>query len=412
MPIATKDDLQAALLVGGDVICDTGTTIDLTGGVAVDRPVRVVGGSFTCASGPGFLISSSDVEVAGSRFTGAGVSGTVDMTQKLIYALGTKEVPLERVSIHDCVMNGSLANNIWAEWCVDSKVVGNIIEHYLYSGVMVVSGDNVLVNSNVITDAPLSPGVSNVYGVAATDMTNVVEDRSKNITISGNTVKFVDWEGIDTHGGQDLTITGNTVVGCSRGIALVVGNSSRLAVPMNITVCGNTVDATGQRQTAREGICLFGASGLPASATITGNTILGTSTPLSVNFWERAKSFIGNNNVPLVPWTAIPLSAGSGYTANLSFPPQYMVDGKQVFTRGGVIAPHGGIAGTDNQTVGVLTNSAAWPIARTFYAAVKGANIAAGIGQLNIGTDGTLRIDYGNTTDQFTYWLGGAYQAA
>lgn len=405
--ITTQADLEAALLVGGDVICDPTVTIALTDTMAVALPTRLLGGTFTIDAGPAFEVTSSDVEIGGLSIAG-GIGGGFDDTQKLIYVLGTSEAPLSRVDIHDCHLSDSAADNIWVEWCVDSTVHDNIIEHYLYSGIMVISGSGLTIADNVISDATIAAGQLNCYGIALTDLDNTLAARTHNCSVVGNRINLIDWEGIDTHGGTDLVITGNVVTACHRGIALVTGNATRVTSPTNCVVSGNVVDGTGARVTPDIGVFLSGISGQPASATVTGNQVVGydSAQPFSANFYNRGDTYIGGNSRPFMPWTAVPLA--TGFTGNATFPPMYMVDGNTVSFRGGVVPPAGGMPA--NPQIGTLA-SAAWPEHRTFYATTKSSNAAGGIGTLNVDIDGKFRVDYASTSDTFTWWLTGSYQA-
>jgi parallel beta helix pectate lyase-like protein len=405
--ISTVPDLIAALAAGGDVVCDPTVTLDVTGaGLTITRPTRMLGGTLVATSGPAVTVAASNAELAGLTVTGGGL-GTPDPSQKLIYVLGTQADPLTAVRVHDCVLTESASDCLWLEWCTDSGAYHNTCADFLDSGIMVISGNRVAVDDNTITNGVLAAGAANVYGIAITDLLNTDAARSRYCTITGNTVRAIPWEGIDTHGGLGLSITGNTVTACRRGIALVTGNASRVSVPTGCTVTGNTIDGSGASVTPDIGLFLSGVSGSQASAVMSANTIMGydAGDPISVDFWQRVDSFIGGNSRPLVPWT--PITLAGGWTKNPTFPPEYMVDGKLVRTRGAAIPPVGGIAG--NPTIGALPDPAAWPGNRSFYATARGSRSTAGLGTLSVDTNGQLTINYGNTSDQFSYWLEGSY---
>lgn len=408
--ITNEADLKAAVQDGGVIQCDPNTTIPLSSAVQIDLPTQLIDGTFLVESGPAFQVNCGNVEIAGISITGNSAGG-YDQTQKLIYVLGEQYNPLSHVRIHDCLLLDSAADNIWMEWCVDSIAHDNMINHALYSGVMVISGDGVVVSDNVISDVLIAQGQVECYGIAITDLLNTAAARSKRCVVSGNRVHQVDWEGIDTHGGDGIVVTGNAVTACRRGLALVTGNASRLTAPQRCVASGNAIDGTGARVTADIGAFLAGAAGLPASATITDNTIAGYDSspamPISTTNWDRTNTIVAGNSRPHVPWTAVALA--NGWSPNASFPPQYMVDGNTVSLRGGAIPPAGGASG--NPAIGSLSNAAAWPSARTFYAVVKGSNAVAGIGTLNVDTTGALRLDYASRADAYTYWLNGSYQA-
>lgn len=408
MAITTQADLVAALAVGGDVVCDPTVTIPLTDTMTVTQPgTRLLGGTFTRTTGSAFLITASNVEVAGLLITG-GNAGTYDDSQKLVYALGTSDAPLSNVDIHDCHVTNSAAHNVWLEWCTSSRVHSNLIDHGLYSGILLISGNGVTITDNTVSDFTIAPGQVECYGIALTDASNTVAARSQHCTVTGNRVDRIDWEGIDTHGGDGIVITGNVITATRRSVALVAGNATRVISPIHCVVSGNEIDATGARVTPDIGVFLGGLSGVSASAVVTGNMIAGydSTSPIVTNFWNRTDTTIAHNSRLHVPWTAVTL--GGGWIPNASFPPQYSVDGNTVSFRGGAIPPAGGISA--HGAIGNLGNAAAWPAVRTFYATTKGSG-TGGFGVLNVDTDGSLRIDYGTSTDTFTYWLTGTYSA-
>jgi parallel beta helix pectate lyase-like protein len=404
--ISNENELEAALRDGGTVHCDGAKTIPLSHPVTITRPCRIVGGHFSRDTGVAFEITSSDVELDGLHVTGGGQAAGYDSTQHLIFAHGTAEEPLTNVCVRGCTLRQSRADNVWLEWCTDSHVAGNDIESYLYSGVMVISGQRVVITENRVRDAPLSTGVVNTYGIALTDLANTAEARSRDCTIVGNQVSLVDWEGIDTHGGDDLTITGNSVTGCPRGIALVTGNETRVVAPTNIAVSGNTINAAGARKKLLAGVFLGGIANVPASATIVGNQFTGYPTPFITTFWNRGETYIGNNSDPLIPWSAIQM--GADYTADPNNPPRYLVDGNTVHLRGAVVPKDGGVS--TRTDVGRLAAAAAWPTVITTVAFIKGADPTAGTAQLVVTTDGHVQLLHGAGTDTDTYSLAGSYR--
>lgn len=410
--ITNLADLQAALLDGGIIDVDPTVTIEVDSPLSVGLPTWLRGGNFVCPTSPLLEIGCSDVTV--ERVSAAGpADGVLDVGQKLITAMGTSTAPLSNVVVDRCKLTGSRGINVWLEWCVDSAASGCTISDFLDSGVTVISGDRVDVSHNTIRDGRVGPGGTSVYGVAVTDLLNTADSRSRYCTVTGNRVHLIDWEGIDTHGGLGITMTGNVITATRRSIALVTGGTGRITPPQQCTVSGNTIDSTGCRTTADIGIFLAGIPTAGASATITGNTIVGydTQSPISVLNWDRTNTLIGNNSRPATPWTLVTLSGG--WTHNSLRPLMYMVDGNQVTISGGAIPPAGGIFG--NPAVGSLAIASAWPSVRRFYTLVKGANGSAttSFGRANVDTDGSLRIDYAPSTaiDMYTYWLDGTFQA-
>jgi DUF3040 family protein/parallel beta helix pectate lyase-like protein len=197
--------------------------------------------------------------------------------------------------VHHCTLGQSRGDNVWLEWCVASTVHNNVISNYLYSGVMVISGIRITVSGNTIADAPLSSGVVNTYGIAVTDLTSQDADRSRHVTV-----------------------VGNTVLGCPRGIALVVGNETRTLAPNKCVVAGNTVNAAGMRQSQLPAVYLSGIANVPASATVVGNQVVGYTTPFFASYWDRGNTFIGQNSEPFVDWS--PITIGADFTPNAHLP--------------------------------------------------------------------------------------------
>jgi hypothetical protein len=398
MLVATEAHLRAALLNGGDITVSA--DLALTAPLEVTVPgTRVRGGRYHVESGPAWLVHTSDTALAGMRLQGGrDTTPTIDHTQRLIHAIGSEGAPLHDITISDCRVRDTRGDAVRLEWVQDSTVERLHARGINYGGVMVLSGTRVDVAACVITDAPLSEGVVNVYGIAFTDGTNTESGRSRDCRAIGNTVSFIDWEGIDTHGGDGIQVVGNTVVACPRGVALVVGNSSRVTVPRRCTVTGNSITATGMRQPQREGVYLGGLPGNGASATITGNRVDGYTRPFQwADYVDRAGTNVADNNHPMVPWSRLDMT-GSAFTLNGSYPLEFMVDGDEGRMRGGVVRK----AGNNGTLVGKLTSAHAFPSVVTWVAHVKGTNASADDATLTVYPDGEVRLNYPSGTDGYT----------
>lgn len=413
MSINATDDLTAAIAAKApDLVIDGLAEITLPAPIVLDWPVRIVGGRFKVLDGPALVIASSDVTIESCTITGGrDGANSYSSAQKLIQATGTAAAPLSRVTVRGCRLRRSRGDNVWLEWCADSLVADNVITEYLYSGVMGISGQRLIVSGNVIRDAPLSDGVLNTYGIAFTDLANTVEARSRDCTAIGNQVSLIDWEGIDTHGGDGISVVGNTVIGCPRSIAFVTGNDTRVTSPTRCVASGNTVNAAGSRLPAREGIFLGGIANVPADGTITGNHITGHSAAFGgLSFIDRAKTCIAGNSQPMIDWTAITMDGD--YTADATNPPQYRIDGNTVYLRGNVIPK----SATQRTTIGHIPNGHAWPSITTWLGESHGLATTAGRGLVGVlGGDsahpGTLQMFVFTGTDTHGYPLSGTYQA-
>lgn len=402
MHLYTRAQIEEAIEDGETAYVSSESEIILDYPIQVNQSSTIVGGRFYAPSGePAFVVTASGVNLERTQIRGQGKSFGYTHTQKLIHAVGTPANPLYDISIHNATLTDSAADNIWLQWVKQSKVATSTIKDYLYSGVMLISCDGVDVSGNHISGAPLSTGVVNTYGIAATDLSNSIEGRSKNITISGNILEDIEWEAIDTHGGTHICISHNIINNCVRGVALVVGNSSRVTVPNNCTVTGNIIDGMGS---TREGICLYGLPGNLADATVTGNSIRGHKTPIYANQYDRALTRIGANSVPHVGWTNLTLT--NGWRANPTYLPQYMVDGEMVYLRGMVIPP----VDAFHPTFGALASAYA-PSILTFSRYTKGSNPGAGDATIGVATTGSLSMYYSTIRDTvYSYPIEGQYR--
>lgn len=296
-------ELQAALVTGGTIFV-AGGDYTISANLVVGKPSTILGSGgnkFILPAGStnlGFLITSSDVTIDGLKFVGGGLASGWNSAARFIFAQGTSAAMLKNITVRNCTLDGCQSDAIRMQWVDGFTVFGNRVDGTLFSGVMTISSINGAIVANTIKNAPLSTGVVNTYGIATTDSDNTVAARSKNIRIFANTVDNIEWEGIDTHGGDGIIVIGNTVRSCPRGIALVVGNDTRVAAPTNCIVQGNYVDY-GTAATSREGISLFGnaASNILADAIITGNIVVGNFTPkYHTSTVDTNKTILANNS--------------------------------------------------------------------------------------------------------------------
>lgn len=408
--VRTFAELVEAVAAGGTVhVGDASITI--TAEIPVNVPVIVKGGHFILpenAGYPAFKVTTHNVTFDGCRFAGPGTAAAYDINSRFIYAVGTSSEYLRNINVRNCRMTGNQTENIRFQYVIDSDVSHNRMDDFLYAGVMLLSVEDSTISHNRITNAVMKAPVVNVYGIAATDNTNVEATRSRNITISGNNVRNIPWEGIDTHGGESIVITGNTVVGCARGIALVSGNETRLTVPLNCIVTGNYVDLGSASMTDREGIGLFGLLSNLASATITGNVVQGYEQGKAIytGAFDHNKTLVEGNSHPHIDWTTVGTSGVFG--SNSSNPWQYMVDGRNVIFRGMATD----ITPTEGDSLMGNLPSVARPNNLTFPKNLRGASTTATtVGTLGVYSNGEVKFLYrNNTTGSWSYAMDCVYQ--
>lgn len=217
--------------------------------IAVPMTLRFDGGSIATGAHISLLrVTSSDVRVQGAVLRGA--DGTVSGAGRGIHVAGDPARPIRRVVIS----GGSIADlshdGVLLEHVEDFAVSGLAISEVGYAGVLMFSCTDGLVNENVIDSVHQPAPYVNSYGIEAVRATTGGVDqfpRSARIVIADNVVRGVRlWEGIDTHGGEDIDILRNRVEDCRVGIALVPSKDEADATktkyaPRACRAVGNTV---------------------------------------------------------------------------------------------------------------------------------------------------------------------------
>ena len=271
---AAWNDALDAVPVGSTFTCPEGDRYKLTGPLNLTKAVTIEGGEFLPHNtGRGLNITASDVTIRGSRFTSASAADPL-VSHQIIAASGTSSTPLRRVTVDKVIIDKSRYHGVWLEWCEDAKVTGTSITDFQYGAVMLISVTRGEVSGCIIRNGLQEGGLVNAYGIAATDLVNSVAGRSKDILITRNVVDNIPkWEGIDTHGGERITITDNIVTRCRDGIAAVAGNSSRATAPKDLVISGNTIDSLGITS-PRSAIRLYGITDGPQASAMVGPNVI------------------------------------------------------------------------------------------------------------------------------------------
>lgn len=278
----TTDDTAAwntvlsSVPAGAVITCPEGDRYKLSGPLNVAKSVTIEGGEFLPhTTGKCLNITASNVALRGSRFTAASAS-VPDTSHQIITAIGTSAAPLRGITIDGVTISKARYHGIWLEWCENVKVAGTQITDFQYAAVMLVSVRGGEVSGCTIRNGLQEGGIANTYGIAVTDLANSFAARSMDVLVTRNIVDNIPrWEGIDTHGGERITITDNVITRCYDGIAAVSGNSSRVTAPRQVIISGNTIDSMGLAG-VRSAIRLYGKTGgEQATAAIGPNVIIG-----------------------------------------------------------------------------------------------------------------------------------------
>lgn len=291
----TADDktaLQAAVTAGASF----GIPVDLRGKTykttdVIDLPAgtKLVNGTIHC-TGAGkkmVTVSGDNVLIERVSLIGRHSVATTVSNEYGIYAHGASAAsPLRNLRILNSSLELIGRDAINLKW-VDGFVVDDCQIGYLgYTGIIATSCLNGFITGNDV-DNVLAGISSNGYGITVdrneTDSLTT-DPRAAKIVIAGNRVKNVPWNGIDTHGGEDITIDHNQVFNCLFGIQVGVSDNAANVgtfAPLRVAVTNNIIDGGVDDGSTQAGISFTGVPGATAgdaspeyaTGTIVGNTI-------------------------------------------------------------------------------------------------------------------------------------------
>lgn len=299
-PVATIScgaSLQAAIdsATAGSVLDLTGCTY--TANAIINKALTLKGATLTYSgTGIGIKVTASSVTIQGCTLTGPGAD-TFYTNGAAIRVTGTSGARITGLVVTGCTITG-WSFGVDAFYTTGQDITTNTISTIAYAGVELHSALNGYVRNNNIGTVgvgdpygAVSPsGQYNAYGITCTRDSGS-DDRSSGVTVSGNTVDYVpNWHGLDTHAGDAITWSNNTVTRTNRGLFITgdgfggvstnnVVNNNAFSNPTRypgtsygynqraITIISGTTGTTGTGNTA---------DGYPFGEGISGNT--GTNT--------------------------------------------------------------------------------------------------------------------------------------
>lgn len=238
-------------------------------------------------------VNANNFAIDGGALEGP-AGGVYVINQFGVYMVGTStSVRKTGLTITNCEISQFGFYGIYVQFVDNIKVDKNNIHDCGYSGATFLSCNHgSFVGNRVVTIAPGTSG--NMYGVSLThDSTGYSSDPNAGTKaatnpfcwdwyVADNHVEDIDWEGIDTHGGYDLVITGNAVYATKNGIAVTGSSGDALnyagwsnVVSDNIVDGRNSDGTTSGRENTGIGININGASTVTQSrVTCSGNIVL------------------------------------------------------------------------------------------------------------------------------------------
>lgn len=256
---AAAMQLALTAAAGKTLLIPSGRTYKINS--ALSRPANtwVIGyGATLDFSGAGNVVCLNCVggggAVLGLTLTGAG-NAAYNAAGIGIQCLGTAASPPTYVNgplIRDCTISEVSAYGVLYQYTNGGLIGFNRISGCGYAGVGGLSTNDLDVIGNTISE--ISPGTGgDCYGIAVDRLetgNETAQPRSFRCDIGFNTVSGVaatggnNGQGIDTHGGVDFTIVGNTVTSCEVGIFVTsssIAGAAALAAK-RVVVADNTIE--------------------------------------------------------------------------------------------------------------------------------------------------------------------------
>lgn len=271
------------------VVLGAGTFI-LSGTITVTRSISISAatagattlswaalGSGVC----GMTVSASNVNVTGVTFSGP-QSGQYVANEDLVRIIGGSAAsPRTGINFQACTFQNCGSIGLYGKYVSGIVVASCTFAGCGYAGAMFLSCSSGDFSRNTIgTIGPGTGNPANGYGVSLTHDstgwpgTRTAQPMCSTWTIQSNTITGVPWEGIDAHGGSNITVTHNTVTDCMIGIAVASssGDAANYAGANNV-IANNTIDG-GTRANTGAGIIIDGGSVEPQTNTkVIGNII-------------------------------------------------------------------------------------------------------------------------------------------
>jgi hypothetical protein len=210
---------------------------------AVAAPTTTATPVYT-ASAP-IVVRTNDVTIDGVTITSSGSTGAG------ISAIGSASAPIRNLTIRNCAIKG-FNTGILARFVVNLVIENCTITDADYAGIGVYSGVGGRINGNTVrrigyarTNLSMPGTLNNAYGITLDrDGAGFTSSSpySSGFSVTWNLVEDVPlWHGLDTHAGQNITFSNNTVRRAAR--AVFITQDSAHDNPHNITFTGNHLES-------------------------------------------------------------------------------------------------------------------------------------------------------------------------
>lgn len=290
--LTAQQDINAlinAAAPGSTLVLDEGALYNTATEVVINKPLTIEGnGATICWKG---VASKSVITVKGHNVRIKELEVEAAYGAKLA---GSYLIRVQGVSNTNRIRGFELDRSILTRYrdvalrlqYVDSfRITNNRIDSMPYIGIAMYSCARGLVDGNEINNITSLGAVRyEAYGITMSTLGS--DSISRNIIVNKNIVRNVIlWEGIDTHGGEWITVSNNEVYNCNKGIAMVGG---RTGAQKNISVTNNICDNTAIGLKADCGIAIEGIPGpiYATGVTISGNNCTGGGGGIKIQYTQ------------------------------------------------------------------------------------------------------------------------------
>jgi hypothetical protein len=250
-----------------------GQTYKVTSSITIPANKIVVGNGATITTASHFTVFtfSNGGGIYNTKFIGPGNASNVSGSTA-IKCSGTNNDPAAPTyvtgpTVSDCTITGFGEYGVFLQYVRNAYINNNTISNVAYAGIGGVSCEEVIVESNKITNVTPGSAGGDAYGVFIdrfNGTSETAEPRSYRCVISKNIIDSVIsstsivGHGIDTHGGIEFIIDGNQIKNCQGGIWLTASSISGAQAlgPKRCVVTNNIITST---YFVNYGIIIYGA---------------------------------------------------------------------------------------------------------------------------------------------------------
>jgi hypothetical protein len=192
------------------------------------------------AGGKGITVTANDVTLDGLTVLGA-QSNSYNGGEIGIYVDAPAGAPVQRLTISNSEVGSFGGHGLYLREVSNLLVQNNRIHDIVYAGVMVLSGHGGRIVGNIVQRIGVngsSANDGNAYGIALSRIVAGGNTVTTDFTVDSNTVEDVPtWHALDTHGGQRIDFTNNTIRRVSRAVFVTTDDGG--SRPTDINVKGN-----------------------------------------------------------------------------------------------------------------------------------------------------------------------------